>query len=77
MNKAYLDMIHWQTTQKSKQNQSHLADFLETFSSAKKEQGTASTDCKSGGFKHKIFKCQHRIVSFVIVKSNTSCRKEN
>ena len=33
-------------------NQSSPGFFLETISSAKKEQGTASTDCKSGGFKH-------------------------
>jgi hypothetical protein len=62
MNKAYLDMIHWQTTQKSKEIRVIWRIFLETISSAKKEQGTASTDCKSGGFKHKIFKWQHRIV---------------
>jgi hypothetical protein len=36
--------------------------FLETVSSAKGEERTASADCKLGGFKHKIFKWQHRIV---------------
>ena len=52
MKKAYLDMIHWQTTQKSKEIRVIWRIFLKTISSAKKEQGTASTDCKSGGFKH-------------------------
>ena len=28
MKKAYLDMIHWKTTQKTLQNQGHLAYFF-------------------------------------------------
>jgi hypothetical protein len=48
----------WATTPKRK-NQSHLADFFGNYFQAKKEEGTESTDCKSGGFKHKIFKWQH------------------
>jgi hypothetical protein len=62
MKKAYLDVMCWQTTPKTFENQSHLVDFLETIPRAKEEEGTASADCKLGGFKHKIFRWQRRVV---------------
>ena len=50
-------MIRWQTTQKTLiKPESSGGYFLETVSSAKGEERTASADCKLGGFKHKIFK---------------------
>ncbi len=36
--------------------------FWKLFPVKKGEERTASADCKLGGFKHKIFKWQHRIV---------------
>ena len=62
MKKAYLDMIHWKTTQKRYKIRVIWRIFLETISSAKEEEGTASADCKLGGFKHKIFRWQRRVV---------------
>jgi hypothetical protein len=64
MKKAYSDVMCWQTTPKPILNQSHLVDFFwKQLQSAKEEEGTASADCKLGGFKHKIFKWQRRIVN--------------
>jgi hypothetical protein len=62
MKKAYLDMIHWKTTQKRYKIRVIWRIFLETISGVKEEGGTASADCQLGGSKHKIFKWQHRIV---------------
>ena len=62
MIKAYLDVMCWQTTPLIIENQSHLVDFLETIARAKEEEGTASADCKLGGFKHKIFRWHRRVV---------------
>jgi hypothetical protein len=36
--------------------------FLKLFPDGKGEERAASADCKLGGFKHKIFKWQDRIV---------------
>jgi hypothetical protein len=39
MKKAYLDMIHWKITQKTLQNQSHLADFFGNYFKCKGREG--------------------------------------
>jgi hypothetical protein len=62
MKKSYLDVMCWQTTPKTFENQSHLVVSFETVTRAKEEEGTASADCKLGGFKHKIFRWQRRVV---------------
>jgi hypothetical protein len=63
MKKAYLDVMCWQTTPKTFENQSHLVDFFGNNPlRAKEEEGTASADCKLGGFKHKIFRWQRGVV---------------
>ncbi len=62
LKKAYLDVKCWQTTPKTFKIRVIWWIFLETIARAKEEEGTASTDCKLGGFKHKILRWQRRIV---------------
>jgi hypothetical protein len=56
-------MLHRQTNQKNLNKIRVLwGIFWKLFPDGKGEERAASADCKLGGFKHKIFKWQDRIV---------------
>jgi hypothetical protein len=56
-------MLHRQTNQKNLiKSESSGEFFWKLFPDGKGEERAASADCKLGGFKHKIFKWQDRIV---------------
>jgi hypothetical protein len=56
-------MLHRQTNKKiSRKTESSGEFFWKLFPDGKGEERAASADCKSGGFKHMIFKWQERIV---------------
>jgi len=56
-------MLHRQTNKKiSIKSESSGEFFWKLFPDGKGEERAASADCKLGGFKHKIFKWQDRIV---------------
>ncbi len=63
LKKVYLCMLHRQTNQKISIKSESSGDFFwKLFPNGKGEERAASADCKLGGFKHKIFQWQDRIV---------------
>ncbi len=63
LKKVYLCMLHRQTNKKiSIKSESSDEFFWKLFPDGKGQERAASADCKLGGFKHKIFKWQERIV---------------
>jgi hypothetical protein len=82
MKKAYLDMIHWKTTQKTLQNQSHLADFFwKLFQVQRKRRGQlqliVNWEVLNTRFSDGSVGLCNSNQSFAILNSNTGCGKEN